>query len=122
MAEVRWLPAGSGVGYGPAFVARKPTKIAVIPVGYWDGFMTEKGRDCYRFRDAFRYCLGDAANWLRRKRVYATINGRRVRVLGHVGLNHTTADVTQLECHPGDPVSLEVSPMFVPEQIPREYR
>ena len=122
VAEVRWLPAGSGVGYGPAFVTRKPTQIAVIPLGYWEGFLVEKSRDSYRFRDAFRYCLGDAAKWLRRKRFYVTINGRRARVLGHVGLNHVTADVTQMECHPGDPVAMDVSPMFVPEQIPRVYQ
>ena len=112
----------TGVGYGPAFVTRKPTQIAVIPLGYWEGFLVEKSRDSYRFRDAFRYCLGDAAKWLRRKRFYVTINGRRARVLGHVGLNHVTADVTQIECHPGDPVAMDVSPMFVPEQIPRVYQ
>lgn len=121
VAEVRWLPAGHGVGYGPAFISRKPVKIAVIPVGYWDGFLVEKGRDTYRFRDSFRYCVGDLLKWLRRKKFYVTVNGRRARVLGHVGLNHTTVDVTQQECHPGDPVSFEVSPMFVPEQIPRVY-
>ena len=96
VAEVRWLPAGHGVGYGPAFVTKRPTKIAVIPVGYSDGFMVEKGRDAFRFRDSLRYALGDMAKWLRRKKFYVTVGNRRVRVLGHVGLNHTTVDVTCL--------------------------
>ncbi len=86
VAEVRWLPAGSGVGYGPAFVTRKPTQIAVIPLGYWEGFLVEKSRDSYRFRDAFRYCLGDAAKWLRRKRFYVTINGRASTTLRRTSL------------------------------------
>lgn len=121
VAEVRWLPKGHGVGYGPAFVTKKPTKIAVIPVGYWDGFLVEKTRDTFRFQDVLRYGLGDAARWLRRKRFYVTVNDRRVRVLGHVGLNHTTVDVTQIDCQPGDQAIFDVSPLFVPTQIERHY-
>ena len=122
MAEVRWLPAGHGVGYGPAFVTKRPTKIAVIPVGYSDGFMVEKGRDAFRFRDSLRYALGDMAKWLRRKKFYVTVGNRRVRVLGHVGLNHTTVDVTDIDCQPGEIALFDVSPMFVPPSISRVYR
>ena len=122
VAEVRWLPAGHGVGYGPAFVTKRPTKIAVIPVGYSDGFMVEKGRDAFRFRDSLRYALGDMAKWLRRKKFYVTVGNRRVRVLGHVGLNHTTVDVTDIDCQPGEIALFDVSPMFVPPSIPRVYR
>ncbi len=122
VAEVRWLPAGHGVGYGPAFVTKRPTKIAVIPVGYSDGFMVEKGRDAFRFRDSLRYALGDMAKWLRRKKFYVTVGNRRVRVLGHVGLNHTTVDVTDIDCQPGEIALFDVSPMFVPPSISRVYR
>ena len=121
VAEVRWLPAGHGVGYGPAYVTKRPTKIAVIPVGYCDGVMVEKARDTFRFQDTLRYCLSDCAKWFRRKRFYVTVNGRRVRMLGHVGLNHTTVDVTEIECQPGAKAVFEVSPMFVPAEIPRRY-
>lgn len=121
VAEVRWLPAGHGVGYGPAFVTKRPTKIAVIPVGYSDGFMVEKARDAFRFRDTVRYCLSDCARWFRRKRFYVTVNGRRMRVLGHVGLSHTTVDVTDIDCQPGAKAVFDVAPMFVPAEIERRY-
>ena len=86
-----------------------------------DGVMVEKARDTFRFRDTLRYCLSDCAKWFRRKRFYVTVNGRRVRMLGHVGLNHTTVDVTEIECQPGAKAVFEVSPMFVPAEIPRRY-
>jgi len=31
------LPAGHGVGYGPAFTAQRPSRIATLPMGYADG-------------------------------------------------------------------------------------
>ena len=44
-----------------------------------------------------------------------------VPVVGHVGVNHTAIDVTDVECAPGTPVYLEASPLFVPASIPRQY-
>ena len=38
IAQVRWLKAGEGVSYGHEYVAESPRVIAVIPVGYADGF------------------------------------------------------------------------------------
>jgi len=38
VAQVKDLPAGSLVGYGCAYRAERPIRIAVIPVGYADGF------------------------------------------------------------------------------------
>lgn len=35
--SVRELPAGSALGYNGAFVTRRPSRIAVLPVGYADG-------------------------------------------------------------------------------------
>ncbi len=36
--QVKELPAGTGISYGHTFVTEKSTKIAIIPVGYEDGF------------------------------------------------------------------------------------
>ena len=121
VAEVRWLPRGRSIGYGAAYVTRRPTKIAVVPIGSADGFMVERMRDTFRFRDSVRYALSDMAAFLRRKRFYITINGKRARVLGHVGVNHTTVDVTDVKCAAGDIASFDASPIYVPENIERRY-
>lgn len=121
VAEVRWLTKGHGIGYGSAYVTKRPTKIAIIPVGTADGFMLEKARDTFRFGDCIRYAASAFKSFVTGKRFYVLINGKRARVLGHVGVNHTVADVTEIDCAPGDVAVFDVSPMFVPESVERRY-
>jgi alanine racemase len=39
VGRVRTLPAGSGISYGRTFVTDHPTPVALVPVGYGDGYM-----------------------------------------------------------------------------------
>ncbi len=121
VAEIRWLPSGHPVGYGSAFVTKKPTKIAIIPIGTGDGFMTEKMRDSYRFKDTVRYIGSALLGFVKGRRYYVAVNGKKARVLGHVGINHTTVDVTDIDCAAGSPAHFDVSPTYVPPGIDRIY-
>lgn len=38
LAQVKTLVAGESTGYGRRFVAERPTRIGIVPVGYGDGF------------------------------------------------------------------------------------
>jgi alanine racemase len=38
VGRVRTLPAGSSVSYGRTFIAKQPTTVANVPVGYGDGY------------------------------------------------------------------------------------
>jgi alanine racemase len=38
VALAKTVPAGGSVGYGRRFVAERPTRIGIVPVGYADGF------------------------------------------------------------------------------------
>lgn len=69
---VRTLPAGSFVGYGCTFRCSEPTRVAVLPVGYFDGYP--------------RLLSGKA---------HVLVNGRRCPVLGRVMMNHMIVDVTR---------------------------
>lgn len=121
VAEIRWLPRGHGIGYGSAYVTRKPTKIGIIPVGTADGFGVEKIRDTFRLRDCLRYALSDLSRLFRRRYLYVTVDGKRVRVLGHIGTTHTIVDLSEINCSVGAPVHMEVSPIFVPQSVRRRY-
>lgn len=39
LTAVKDLPPGHGVGYGRTFVTRRPTRMGIIPIGYFDGFL-----------------------------------------------------------------------------------
>ena len=111
--ELRWLPAGHSTGYGAAWRAKKPTQIAVIPVGWYHGFTNEYGNDIFRFRDCLRQALGAIKRMIFKKKIYVSINGKKCPVLGHVGMLHTVCDVTKANCRLGDKVTVEISPLQV---------
>jgi alanine racemase len=68
----KWLPAGSYVGYGCTYRCAADTRIAVLPVGYFDGYP--------RIASA---------------RAHVLVNGQRCPVLGRVMMNHLVVDVTR---------------------------
>ena len=83
---VREIQPGDTVGYGATFVAAAPMQLALLPVGYADGF-----------RRAASSGMGDG--WVR-------IAGRRCNVVGRVSMNLTTVDVMGLGVSVGDEVVL----------------
>ncbi|MGH9629606.1 MAG: alanine racemase [Bryobacteraceae bacterium] len=81
---VKDLEAGALIGYGGMFRASKPTRIAVLGVGYADGLphrLSNKGR--------------------------VIAGGKVLPILGAVSMDLTTIDVTECpEIKPGDSVTL----------------
>lgn len=112
VSDVRWLPKGHTVGYTGAYKTKRPVKIAVVPVGYSDGFCVAKPRDPARLTEVVRYLLRDLKDGIRGKRPGARIGGQKVRLLGHLGMQHGVFDVTRLECAPGDVAVLDANPIF----------
>lgn len=74
LALVKDIAAGDSVGYGRRFVAKQPTKVATVPIGYHDGY---------------RRGLGGQAN--------AIIKEIRVPVIGTVSMDWITIDVSQVQ-------------------------
>jgi alanine racemase len=68
----KWLPAGSYVGYGCTWRCPAETRIAVLPVGYFDGYP--------------RLLSG---------RAHVLASGQRCPLLGRVMMNHLVIDVTR---------------------------
>jgi alanine racemase len=84
VAQVRSVPEGTGVSYGHRFVAGRPSVLAVIPVGYADGYSRQ---------------LSNVGEVL--------IRGQRARVAGTVCMDWTMIDVTDIpEVAVGDEVIL----------------
>jgi alanine racemase len=73
VAQVKDVPAGGFVGYGRTWRAQRTTRIAVIPVGYFEGYA--------------RALSG---------RAHVLVRGRRAPVLGRVCMNMFMVDVTDV--------------------------
>ncbi len=79
---VRSLPVGTPVSYGRTFIAKRDSSIAVVPVGYADGYSR---------------LFSNNAEML--------VHGRRVPVVGRVCMDMTMLDVTDvLDVSEGDEV------------------
>jgi alanine racemase len=86
IAQLRTIPADTGVGYGLTFRTTRETRIATIPVGYADGWPR---------------CLGNKGS--------AYIAGICVPIAGRVSMDSITLDVTDVPAehlYPGAPVEL----------------
>ncbi len=73
IVQLKSLPVGAGVSYGHHFIAKRPSLIATVPIGYADGY-----------------------NRLLSNRGEALVRGRRVRVAGRVCMDWTLFDVTDV--------------------------
>lgn len=72
--QTKWLERDTKVGYGCTFETQRRTRLAILPVGYAEGY------------DRHLSNCGEVL-----------LNGRRARVLGRVCMNLTVVDVTDIE-------------------------
>lgn len=79
IAQIKSVPRGAYVGYGCTYRTTRPTRLAIIPVGYYDGY--DRG-------------LSNSA--------YVLVKGKRAQVRGRVCMDFIMVDITDI---PG--VSLE---------------
>lgn len=49
VSQIRYIPKGDGLGYGQTWVAEQNSKIAVLPIGYADGFRLSLSNSKYQF-------------------------------------------------------------------------
>ncbi len=106
ISDIYWLPKGHTVGTQKLTALKKPTRIAVIPVGYQNGLGVERPRT--------------ETLWHRR-RFSVRVAGQKAPVIGDIGATETLVDVTDLPCAAGDTVTFDMDPVFA-RGLKREYR
>jgi len=91
--SLRELSVGDSVGYGATWVATKPTTVAVVAIGYGDGYPRHVDH-----------------------RAYVLIDGQRCPVVGRVSMDMLTVDVSCIaDIALGDPVELWGKNLYVEE-------
>ncbi|PZQ90766.1 MAG: alanine racemase [Leifsonia xyli] len=83
VTTVRDVRAGTAVGYGSRYLTDRPTRLALLPLGYADGVP--------------RGLAADAS---------AAVRGRRVPIAGAVSMDQLVVDVGELGVQTGDEVVL----------------
>lgn len=118
VVDVKTVPAGYSIGYNGLYKTDRETKIAIVPIGHYDGFGIQKERETADLR----YVLSAAKQFVKKKQMYMRINGRMFHVIGEIGLSHTAVDITDSDIKAGDAVSVDISPLMVNPRIERIYK
>lgn len=121
ISEIRWIPKGCSIGYGSTFTTKKPTRVAYIPIGYYDSFSIGRQPDVFTFRAKLGRLRNAIKALFKSQGLYVTINGEKVKVLGHLGMNHAAIDVTDIDCNIDTTVVLPTAPFYVTPDIPRVF-
>ena len=84
ISQIKDIPEGDSVGYNCRWVARRPSRVAIIAIGYADGLNRHLG-----------YGNG-----------HVLVNGAEVPIIGSVCMDMCFLDVTGVPCREGDEVTL----------------
>ena len=82
ITQIKQIPAGETIGYNRSWKLRRDTQVAIIPIGYADGYPRE-------------LCNG---------RGKVLVQGQKVPVIGKVCMDMCMLDITGLRVHEGDEV------------------
>jgi alanine racemase len=84
ISQIKDIPEGDSVGYNRRWIAQRPSKIAIVPIGYADGLSRHLG-----------YGHGRVG-----------INGSEAPIIGSVCMDMCFVDITGIDCSEGDAVVL----------------
>lgn len=82
VSQVKDIPQGESVGYNRRWIAQRPSRIAIIPIGYADGLSRHLGYE--------NGCV--------------EINSHEVPIIGSICMDMCFVDVTDITCNEGDEV------------------
>lgn len=121
ITEIKIVPKGYNIGYLNSYKTKKETKVAIIQVGYMDGYNIAMKEDMFRIVDKLRELVHGIKNFLKKVNLKVTINDKRYNVIGKVGMYHLAIDITDSDVKINDFVYLDINPLHVDGKIEREY-
>ncbi len=116
ICQIKEVPKGSSIGYGAECRVERDTRIAILPVGYADGFTMSPEGQMYR-HGILKYAFNKA-----RRRLCVRIKGYRAAVLGRVAMQTTIVDITGIGgIGVGDEAVIPARRIATNPLIPRVY-
>ena len=122
ISEIKTLEPGYNIGYSNSYTTKSATTVAIIPVGYADGFNVSVEKDMFRKRDKLRYIVRDIKDFFKKKDLYVKIKDSDCKILGRIGMYHIVCDIQKKDIGINDEVILNINPIYVNSNIRREYK
>lgn len=120
--EIKTLPKGYNISYGNICKTKRITQVAIIPVGYMDGFNKDRLRDDFTFKNNLIAIGMEIKKLFKNNSLKVKINNNYYKVIGRLGMYHSIIDITGNEnIKIGDEVTLNITPLQTSDEIRREY-
>jgi alanine racemase len=119
---IKDLQKGYNISYGNTFKVKSPMKVAVIPVGYMDGFNLKNNRDDFSFKNNLISIAMEIKKLFLRPSLKVSLNNQNYNVIGRLGMYHAIIDITKAQnIKNGDEVIINIPPLYTNKDIRREY-
>ncbi len=122
VVAVRDLAAGQSVGYGRDFTAAKPMRIAILPIGYGDGFGADINARPITINSAIRTMARSVGKVALNKGMRGVYFGNIfLPVVGRIAMQATAIDITGTEIALGDIVNIPMRRTTASPRLPHLY-
>ena len=122
VAEVKKVPKNFSISYLDSYRTKRESEIAIIPIGFLNGFNVTQQVDMFRTSDKIRRIVKNVKSLFKKQKLTVIINNKQYDIIGTIGMYHTIVDVTNGDVKQGDIAHLDVSPFYISKEIRREYR
>ena len=111
--EIKIVPKGFNIGYLNSYKTKKETRIAIVQLGYIEGFNIGTRQDMFRFVDKLRNLSHSIKSFFKKQNLKVTINDKKYNIIGKLGMYHMAIDITNSDVKIGDFAYLEVNPLYI---------
>ena len=84
IAEVKDIPKGVNISYLNSYKTKDKTRIAIIPIGYLEGYNVTQKTDMFRIADKLRRALHELKSIFKKQKITVVINEKRYNVIGTI--------------------------------------
>ncbi len=84
IAEVKDIPKGFNISYLNSYKTKDKTRIAIIPIGYLEGYNVTQKTDMFRIADKLRRALHELKSIFKKQKITVVINEKRYNVIGTI--------------------------------------
>lgn len=84
IAEVKDVPKDFNISYLNSYKTKDKTRIAIIPIGYLDGYNVTQKTDMFRTTDKLRRALHELKSIFKKQKITVVINEKRYNVIGTI--------------------------------------
>ena len=84
ISEIKKVPKNFNISYSNSFKTKRETTIAILPVGYLDGYNVGKKTDMFRPLDRLRRAFNEIKLILKKEKMTAIINEKRYNIIGTI--------------------------------------